>query len=217
MGNGDKQAEQNPAEEPTVEVKAVREASIQEPEAETRQIPRSSVLLWLLILVALLVALYAVMGRPFITYAKLKASEPGGKRDTLIRTLERQGPFGNELARRYVAAAFRKDRVSGAYMLVRHQSLFLALPFASVKEYLGEPDTKPGAPLPVETQQAVGETKRMGAFATYLVGRDRMLSLRVTDGVVRGVYLDKIIQYGGAPKPLPSQADDKPAPPGGEE
>jgi hypothetical protein len=151
--------------------------------AETKPMPRSSMLMLLLLAVALTAAVAALLIRPFFTYAELTRYSSAGKRDGLLRKLEGQGPVGNELARKYVAGAFQENRAAGAYMVVKFQSLFIALSLATVEEYLGKAD-----------QQA-------GVFWSYRVGEDKLMSVQVLDGVVRAVYMDAIEKGAGKPKP----------------
>ncbi|MBN1808356.1 MAG: hypothetical protein JW909_04760 [Planctomycetes bacterium] len=140
---------------------------------------RKSTLMWLLVAVALGTAAAVLMGRPYVTYRMLKASEPGGRRDTLIIKCHSQGPVGTELARRYMGGEFRRDRTSGTHMAVKHQSLFIGLPLVTMKKYLGEADS--------ETEM----------FAKYRVGEDNVLSIQVKYGVVQALYYDKAVRQKG--------------------
>jgi len=149
---------------------------------ELKPMPRSSMLMLLLLAVGLTVAVAVLLIRPFYTYAEVTRAKAAGKRDELIRKLEGQGPVGNELARKFVANTFRENRAAGAYMVVKFQSLFMALPFAKMEDYIGKSD------------------QNAGLFWSYKVGQDRLMSVQVVEGVVRAVYLDKIETGAGKGK-----------------
>ena len=150
--------------------------------SETKPMPRSSMLLLLLLAAALTAAVTALLIRPFFTYAEVTRAKVGGKRDELIRKLEGQGPVGNELARKFVAGAFREDKAAGAYMVVKFQSLFIALPLAKMEDYVGKSD------------------QHAGVFWSYKIGQDKLMSVQVIDGAVRAVYMDSVERGAGKGK-----------------
>lgn len=135
-------------------------------------------LFMLLFLVAVLLgAISALFVPPVVAYLRLRTvSEPAAV-SAGIEALRQKGPAGSELARRLLAARFRRRRHDTAELIREHQVLFHGLSGPNMVAYFGTPDG----------------TDRKALIYVLAVesGAADIMIVRILAGRVDGVYLDR--------------------------